>query len=210
MTSVGLPPPHEWTLQAACRGLGNNPNRRDWLFPGPRNNAAIARAKRICKDCPVKRQCLDDDSGDLYSVRGGLTGDERRRMRAGTRPVSCTSCRLPFVPRPTNPTLCTGCTTRRSRVVPADFKEEIIAMHAEGMTGEEISLYFGFSRDEIRAAARAWRLPLMRRAAAECGSLPALAAHHRRRETPCRRCLQAGSEYRRTRRNKAVLRPAAA
>lgn len=209
MSTMHLPPPHSWTLQANCRDLGSNPLRRDWLFPSPRNNAAIARAKAICGQCPVTRQCLEDSTGDQYSVRAGLTGDERRRMRAGTRPVSCVGCRLPFVPRPTNPVRCTGCTSRTSRATPADFKDEIIAMHEEGMTGEEISVHFGFSRDEIRAAARNWRLPLMRRVVADCGTLGGLAGHHRRREAPCRRCLLAGSTYRRVKRRNC-LQPAAA
>jgi hypothetical protein len=189
---------HEWTTQAKCRDLGSNRRDRDLMFPSPRNGRQIARAKRFCQGCPVARQCLRDGDGDGFSVRAGLTGDERRRLQQGTKVAACDRCQLPFVPRPANPTHCTGCTSRfQHEIRPEDFKDEILAMHHDGASGEQISLYFGFSRDEIRAAGQRWRIGLMRRPAPDCGTSGALRRHWLAGEQPCERCLSADRERRR-------------
>ncbi len=188
-----------WTSLAKCRSLGAAPESlRDLLYPAPRDNKSIAVAKRFCQDCPVALACLRDGVDDLHAVRGGLTADERRRLRDGeTTIAACQRCRLPFVPRPTNPELCTGCIGRTSteRVVPEDYREEIITMHKGGSTGEEISAYFGFTRDEIRLAGKRWKVPLMRRSRPECGTPNGARAHYRARQRPCGPCLNAVRAY---------------
>ncbi|MFD9127115.1 WhiB family transcriptional regulator, partial [Kitasatospora sp. NPDC059571] len=44
-------------------------------------------AKRVCDDCPVRRPCLAYAlaAGERYGVWGGLTEDERRRLRVRLR-----------------------------------------------------------------------------------------------------------------------------
>lgn len=194
-----LPPRHAWTDQAKCRDLGQRRNSRDrdLMFPNPRNGRAIARAKRFCFGCDVAAQCLDDAAGDAYSVRSGLTADERRRLKDGAPLKICGTCGLPFVARPANPAQCTGCTHRLHHAVrPEDLRDEIIAMHHDGASGEQICLYFGFSRDEIRDAGRRWRVALMRRPEPDCGTSAALRRHFRVGEPPCQRCLNADKERR--------------
>lgn len=66
--------PPEWWQHAACRGMGF-----DLFFDPTREQQALA----ICRSgCTVLDQCLDGalDSGDRDGVRGGLTGEQRRKL----------------------------------------------------------------------------------------------------------------------------------
>lgn len=187
-----------WTALAKCRNLGTAPEAlRDLLFPAQRDNKSIALAKQFCQSCPVALACLRDGVDDMHAVRGGLTADERRRLSEGAPIEACAQCGLPYVPRPTNPSLCTGCIGRTSvqRVVPELYREEIITMHRDGASGEEISAYFGFTRDEIRLAGKRWKVPLMRRAKPECGTPNGARAHYRAKQKPCFACLDAARAY---------------
>ncbi len=185
---------HNWTSEAQCRQLGrdSDPGERDLLFPAPRDYKQIARAKAFCHGCPVALSCLADGADDMHAVRAGLTADERRRLKEGGTIEACTTCGFPYVPRPSNPTECTGCTGRTNRPVqPEDYKDEIIAMHNDGASGEEICLYFGFSRDEIRLAGKRWKIGLMRRPKPECGTPNGARAHYRNGEPRCSACVEA-------------------
>jgi len=71
-----------WRDDAAC--LNADP---DLFFPVGTAGLAldeIARAKRICRACPVQTPCLAWalDLGVASGVWGGTTEDERRAMRA--------------------------------------------------------------------------------------------------------------------------------
>ncbi|MFJ8538118.1 WhiB family transcriptional regulator [Streptomyces sp. NPDC093591] len=69
-------PARTWLPLAAC--IGHN----DAMFPD-NNQRRIAEAKRICRPCPVWRECLNDalNTGDNnFGVRGGLTDKERRAL----------------------------------------------------------------------------------------------------------------------------------
>jgi transcription factor WhiB len=197
---------HNWTLDAKCAALGSagSGELRDLLFPAPRDNKKIAMAKRFCENCPVALACLADGISDIHAVRAGLTADERRRLREGSPVEACGKCGLAYVPRPSNPTECTGCTGRMQRqVVPEDYKEQIIAMHNAGASGEEICLHFGFSRDEVRLAGKRWKIGLMRRAKSECGTPNGARAHYRNGEPRCQPCIEADRVYRAERARKA-------
>ncbi|MEJ8671913.1 WhiB family transcriptional regulator [Streptomyces sp. MS1.AVA.1] len=66
----------DWLEHAACKGLN------DAMYPDT-NARGIAEAKRICRPCPVWRQCLLDalDTGDnQHGIRGGMRPDERRAL----------------------------------------------------------------------------------------------------------------------------------
>lgn len=65
-----------WQDRAACKGMDTE------LFYPPRHVPAIA-AKKICRDCTVRNQCLmyalktEDDFG----IWGGQSERERRKLR---------------------------------------------------------------------------------------------------------------------------------
>lgn len=65
-----------WQAQAACRRLDP-----DWWFST--QPQATAKARKTCRGCPVRQQCLSAALADptLSGMWGGTTGRERRRMR---------------------------------------------------------------------------------------------------------------------------------
>ena len=71
----------DWQSQAACNGIGS-----DIFFPEESHNTSpklYAKALRFCKDCPVRRECLDfamyweRDQFRRFGMFGGLTPRER-------------------------------------------------------------------------------------------------------------------------------------
>lgn len=72
-------PARKWLESAACRADDINP---DLMFPD-NHTAGIAKAKTVCRRCPVWRDCLTDalDTGDnQHGIRGGLKPEERRAV----------------------------------------------------------------------------------------------------------------------------------
>lgn len=65
---------------AACAGMDTN------LFY-PERGEDNAQAVAVCRDCPVREQCLDHAvrNGETYGVWGGLSGKQRRRLRRDRR-----------------------------------------------------------------------------------------------------------------------------
>jgi WhiB family transcriptional regulator, redox-sensing transcriptional regulator len=65
-----------WRDKAACRAADP-----DLFYPD--TSADLARARAICRGCPVWARCLDGAfrEGDAWGIRGGLTAYERRRLR---------------------------------------------------------------------------------------------------------------------------------
>ena len=71
----------DWRDQALCRD--EDP---ELFFPiGVAGSSLqqIERAKAVCQQCPVSRQCLTLalDSGQDVGIWGGLTAEERRTLR---------------------------------------------------------------------------------------------------------------------------------
>jgi WhiB family redox-sensing transcriptional regulator len=73
----------EWTAAAACRN-----GHREVFFPPAHlehreeRSAREELAKRICKDCPVRLECLDQavSNREIHGIWGGLNEEERRRL----------------------------------------------------------------------------------------------------------------------------------
>lgn len=78
----------DWRESAVCRQVD-----AEIFFPtagknGLRYAVEVATAKRVCRDCPVRFQCLEWALEHLeYGIAGGLTEDERAELRrkTGTR-----------------------------------------------------------------------------------------------------------------------------
>ncbi|WSQ12949.1 WhiB family transcriptional regulator [Streptomyces sp. NBC_01231] len=73
-----------WHTRSVCDGM--DPEDADaTFFPLPRDHEAIAEAKELCAQCPVRRDCLNYAlENDLKEgVWGGLTEAERRPWHDG-------------------------------------------------------------------------------------------------------------------------------
>ncbi|MFI9845082.1 WhiB family transcriptional regulator [Nonomuraea sp. NPDC051941] len=88
-----------WRTRSACKDMHPNvfyppapdePKQK----PAPGRKLPVyneAKAKRICRGCPVRTECVDDAlrRGDMSGMHGGLTEEEkvserRKRQRRGT------------------------------------------------------------------------------------------------------------------------------
>ena len=69
----------DWRADALCAQVGG-----DMFFPETTDTSATRAAKRICADCPVRAECLNDAlTADTNppGVWGGTSKTERRRIR---------------------------------------------------------------------------------------------------------------------------------
>jgi WhiB family redox-sensing transcriptional regulator len=70
---------HDWMKQASCVGRGE-------LFYDEKSRIAAAKAKAICESCSVKTECLAYAlENEPLGLWGGMTANERRRLRRRTR-----------------------------------------------------------------------------------------------------------------------------
>ena len=73
-----------WRRRAACRPYGS-----ELFFPARSTfrNSEIARAKAICRPCPVREECLKAamDGREKIGIWGGFTPEERARLHRLSR-----------------------------------------------------------------------------------------------------------------------------
>ncbi len=88
-TGFALGDKPEWFDQARCMGMDievfygeeedqqERGSHRPYLLP-----AEVAQAKAMCRDCPVREQCLEYalDNDERHGIWGGLTTKERRKL----------------------------------------------------------------------------------------------------------------------------------
>lgn len=85
VTEMFSPPAHpydtnpDWQKDGLCTGQGP----ALWFPPRGTPISQIAKAKAICRQCPIRQKCLDYAlyHGDRYGIWGGTTEMERRKMR---------------------------------------------------------------------------------------------------------------------------------
>lgn len=65
-----------WSERGNCRGV--HPST---MFPERGDMAGWQRARQVCRDCPVIEQCREAGLDELHGCWGGLSPDERRRLR---------------------------------------------------------------------------------------------------------------------------------
>lgn len=51
------------------------------MYPEDQDLLAIAKAKKICMNCPVKGFCLELGWNEDYGIWAGFTPTERKRLR---------------------------------------------------------------------------------------------------------------------------------
>lgn len=79
--------PDDWSINALC-ATDQFAGRRDLWFPTPGDDAAIAEARSVCKQCPVRQECLTaalrEEGGvhpyKRHGIRAGMTGHQRRSL----------------------------------------------------------------------------------------------------------------------------------
>lgn len=64
----------KWTREASCK---NEPTTT--FYPAPGDVERLRRAKSICKDCPVRVECLKSalESSERFGIWGGKSARER-------------------------------------------------------------------------------------------------------------------------------------
>lgn len=79
---------HNWRVFRECHKAAN----ADVFFPDKGNQAH--RAKKICQECPVQQQCLEEalERDEPHGIWGGFTPPERLRIKRG-QPVTVASKR---------------------------------------------------------------------------------------------------------------------
>lgn len=70
-----------WMRRAAC---ANTPGLVDSMF-FPERGESTAEAKAICRQCPVRAECLEYGLGEFWGIWGGTSEQERRRIRRQRR-----------------------------------------------------------------------------------------------------------------------------
>lgn len=96
----------DWRQRGNCRD--EDP---DTMHPEPRDRMGQEQAKAVCDGCPVAKQCFDDGIRveDWYSVRAGMTGEERLEWHARRTGRTCNTCAKPFNPRIKTQKKCRPC-----------------------------------------------------------------------------------------------------
>lgn len=83
VTEIFAMTPQPWVERAACSDADPE------IFYNEGLGASLHKqsAKRICAGCPVAAQCLRYayEVDDQHAIMGGLTPDERARLRKGRR-----------------------------------------------------------------------------------------------------------------------------
>lgn len=69
-----------WHEESRCAGMDTN------LF-FPERGRSARHAKAVCRECPVRQECLDwaNDTGQRFGIWGGLTDRERVEYRKRQR-----------------------------------------------------------------------------------------------------------------------------
>jgi transcription factor WhiB len=205
----------DWRELARCREVGIE------MVPGNdgqdvSTGVEVQQAKQTCASCPVQQECLLI-AGTQTGVWGGLTKDERDRLRLSNQPkekpgdrrsiIKCEVCGYRCVPALKNDPRCDDCLPESARPQSAaGFKDQIIALIEERKTYAEIALVTGLSAQTVGRACREWTRPSKaagRKSGskhrdmnklAPCGT-PAARRRHQRRKEPivtCA-CAQPGS-----------------
>lgn len=75
-----------WLKKARCAGMDVNDFFIDHAVqiqhPSPRLRQAWEKAKEVCHQCPVMRECARDNLGETEGIWGGLDPIQRKELRA--------------------------------------------------------------------------------------------------------------------------------
>lgn len=158
-TSAIAPERADWRLLGNCASLPDP----DVMFPHPTNLTAVAKAKKVCRGCPVTAACLEwaDEADIRDGVWGGLTAAERGRpkKRPGViNPKRTCKCGAPFQASQANQFRCPPC-SRRTNAPPTKAPARILARaadiagwKAEGLSDRGVGQLLGCSSTTVTLA----------------------------------------------------------
>lgn len=86
----------------------------------------VAAAKALCRDCPLRLQCLEAGMEEEFGVWGGLDPAQRRRIRRGTK--TCETCPTVMHDVHPNTRYCPAC--RRAARAATHHRYDTQARHA--------------------------------------------------------------------------------
>lgn len=126
----------DWRLLATCREVG-------W---GPAFSADADQRKfadKICRRCPVRRECRDfalkaergAQGAHRFGVFGGFLGPERAVISRGGA-VECVDCCIDMVPTDSSPDRCRVCVRRRRAAKRLAFLEEMALARRGALHGQ--------------------------------------------------------------------------
>jgi WhiB family redox-sensing transcriptional regulator len=109
-----------WIQRAGCRDQDTD------LFYPEVGGGTVAKAKQICRGCPVREPCLEYalQQEDPHGIWGGLSPSEREELLKLRGPIAAPTCDLehllaePNLTKPAGPTgqyrRCLACTRARA------------------------------------------------------------------------------------------------
>ena len=158
-----MPVVGDWRVRAACRT--EDP---ELFFPvgdGPATVAQVAQAKAVCARCPVVAQCLEFALVAIpEGVAGGLSGQERRELRAHRSGVPELAESVPAgVDEVVVASLVTGVPVLRASVV--EVAQAVLELHLAGRSAWWIARRLGVDHRIVRRWLERYRAgePLVRR-----------------------------------------------
>ncbi|ANY07456.1 WhiB family transcriptional regulator [Pseudonocardia sp. HH130630-07] len=91
---------YDWQMEGACRGMDSAFFFHPEGERGPARVRREARAKQVCNDCPVVRQCREHALAvhEPYGIWGGLSESERDTIIRGPRRTLKVSGDAPVLP----------------------------------------------------------------------------------------------------------------
>jgi WhiB family transcriptional regulator, redox-sensing transcriptional regulator len=93
-----------WTAHSACRGMDT-----EEFFYNDTGTAPI-KLERLCKACPVRRECLSHAlQYSEFGYWGGTTRAERDRLQRGFYRAACPCCGAPGLSRVDRWQVCRFC-----------------------------------------------------------------------------------------------------
>lgn len=94
----------DWRREAACRFVAV-----ETFFPERGDHRTVTAALDVCKSCPVKEPCLEENIFQRDGIYGGMTARQRRQFRLRERPTRtrrCIECAHEFVPTGSQQLIC--------------------------------------------------------------------------------------------------------
>lgn len=87
LEAIADAPDEAWRERAGCHPDNRDRPLHEWTAIWfPENGGTYTEARKICDACPVKAECRDDGTLELFGMWGGDDTETRIRVRSGGLP----------------------------------------------------------------------------------------------------------------------------